>query len=108
MDWLTFLLSPVVREVGVGAILLFLVVAMFRGWIVPGPTHKRELAREQRIGDEHAAASAKKDSAIAALLQQNSNLLAGVRIADKFYRDFLPAVDEHTVNRSEVPDVRPE
>jgi hypothetical protein len=26
-------------------------------------------------------------------LDQNSKLLAGVRIADKFYRDFLPAAD---------------
>ena len=87
------------------AILLSVVVMIFTGVLVPGRTHKRELAAAYKVADEHRSASEKKDLAISRLLDQNSALLAGVRIADKFYGDFVPSIDEHTVPRSEVPNV---
>lgn len=105
MDLWTFIFSPEVKEFSSTAILVGVVVSIFTGLLIPGRTHKRELAAAYRVADEHRTASEKKDLAIAALLNQNSALLAGVRIADKFYADFVPSVEEHTLPRQEVLNV---
>jgi hypothetical protein len=106
VDLFTFILSAQVREVSATVLLVGVVTLILTGQLVPGRTHKRELEAAVEVGEQHRLASEKKDTAITALLLQNSNLLAGVRIADKFYRDFIPAPDERTTPRSEVPDVR--
>lgn len=105
MDLWTFLLSPDVREISSTGILIGVVVSIFTGILVPGRTHKREIAAAYKMAEEHRLASEKKDIAIGKLLDQNVKMLAGIRIADKYYADFLPSVDEFTVPRSEVPDV---
>lgn len=98
-------LSPEFKEISSTAILVFVVISIFTGLLVPGRTHKRELAAANEVANQHRIASEKKDIAIKSLLDQNSLLLAGVRIADKYYKDFLPTVDEFTLPRSEVPHV---
>ena len=77
-------------------ILLGVVVSIFSGVLVPGRTHKRELDAAYKLAEEHRLASEKKDVVIEKALAQNSILLAGVRIADKYYADFLPSVEEFT------------
>lgn len=99
MDFIALILSAEAREVSAVAILVGVVVSIITGWLVPGRTHKRELEAAYRVADEHRKASEKKDDAIQRLLDQNSALLAGVRIADKFYADFVPTVEEHTQPR---------
>jgi hypothetical protein len=105
MDFWSFILSTGAKEVSATIILVGVVVSIFTGLLVPGRTAKRELTREREVSESHRLASEKKDLAIAALLDQNSRLLAGVRIADKFYADFVPSVDEFTRPRGEVPRV---
>jgi hypothetical protein len=93
MDLIAFLSNTGVRDVGAIAILTGVVVMIFTGTLVPGRTHKRELAAANKATDEWKEAHRLSEEARAVALDQNSKLLAGVRIADKFYRDFLPAAD---------------
>lgn len=102
MDFWDIISSVAVREVSATAVLVGVVVFILTGQLVPGRTHKRELAAANKSADEHRLASEKKDVAIGRLLDQNSALLAGVRIADKFYGDFVPSVEEHTIPRKVV------
>ena len=67
---------------------------VFTGVLVPGRTHKRELDSANRVANEYREASIAKDAVIARMVDQNSVLLAGVRIADKYYKDFLPSVED--------------
>lgn len=105
MDLWTLILSPEVREVSSTAILVGVVVSIFTGILVPGRTHKREMAAAQKVADEHRFASERKDKVIELAMAQNGQLLAGVRIADKYYADFLPPIDEFTKPRAEVRNV---
>lgn len=107
MDFFSFFTDPNVKEVTATVILVGVVVFIITGRLIPIGTHKRELAAEHERGEQHRSASEKKDIAIQKLLEQNSALLAGVRIADKFYRDFLPPVDENTIPPQGVRRVGP-
>lgn len=51
-----------VEKVGIVGLCVFIVVALFREWIVPGPTHRRALEDKDRQIDD-------KDRAIAALME---------------------------------------
>jgi len=96
MDPLAFISSY--SDVGAGAILVGVVVLILTGKLVPITTHRRELDRERARGDEWKEAHGTSELGRKAALEQNGALLAGVRIADKFYRDFLPPVpDSHTI-----------
>lgn len=87
-------LSPLAALVG-ALVVLYLMLAS--GRLVTKSSHERELKREIARGDEWRDALKASEIARASLQTQNSALLAGVRIADKFYRDFLPeAPDENT------------
>lgn len=97
MEFLGFFTDPNVKEVTSTVLLVGVVVYVLTGRLVPIAAHKRELAAEHERGEQHRLASEKKDVAVQKLLEQNSSLLAGVRIADKFYKDFLPAIDENTI-----------
>lgn len=105
MEFWQIIFSPEAKEVSSTAILVGVVISIFTGLLVPGRTHKRELATAARTAEEHRLASEKKDIAIGKLLDQNAAMLAGIRIADKYYGDFLPAVDEFTKPRKGVSDV---
>jgi hypothetical protein len=96
MDLLTFLSTY--SDVGFGSIVVAVVVLIITGRLVPITTHRRELDRERSRGDEWKDAHSLSEQGRKSALEQNGALLAGVRIADKFYRDFLPPVpDEHTI-----------
>lgn len=107
MDLIGFFTNPDVKEVTAAVLLVGVVISIITGLLVPSRTHNRELRSEHERGEQHRIASEKKDVAIQKLLEQNSSLLAGVRIADKFYRDFLPPVDENTTPPQAVPNVVP-
>lgn len=94
--------SVAVREVSATAVLVGVVVFILTGQLIPGRTHKRELDAANKVATEWRLASEKKDVVNQRLLDQNSALLAGVRIADKFYRDFVPSLDDATVPRGQV------
>lgn len=102
MDLLTLLGNSGFRDIGAVAILAGLVVVFFRGGVIPGPTHKRELAREIARADEWKAAHQVSEQARAKAMEQNSTLLASVRIADQFYRDFVPAAEHSTPGGHDV------
>ena len=105
MDLWTLIFSDAAKDVSSTVILVGVVVSIFTGVLVPGRTHKRELTAAYKVADEYKEANERKDEAISRLLDQNSALLAGVRIADKFYGDFVPSIEEHTKPRSEVYNV---
>jgi hypothetical protein len=87
-----FLTNPNVKEISATAILVFVVIAILRGWLIPGRTHTRELEAEKTNTADWKEAHRRSEEAREALQGQNSTLLAGVRIADHFYKDFLPPV----------------
>jgi hypothetical protein len=96
MDLLAFISSY--SDVGAGAILVGVVVLILTGRLIPISTHRREVDREKNRGDEWKSAHAESEIGRAKALEQNGALLAGVRIADKFYKDFLPPVpDDRTI-----------
>lgn len=95
MDWWDALASSTAKELSAVAIVVFGVIGLFTGLIVPGRTHNREIARERQVAEEHRKAAEDNAANIKELLGQNSRLLAAVRIADKFYGDFIPPVPEH-------------
>lgn len=96
MDPLAFISSY--SDVGAGAILVGVVILILTGKLVPIAAHRRELERERLRGDEWREAHGTSEQGRRAALEQNGALLAGVRIADKFYRDFLlPVPDDSTI-----------
>ena len=88
MDFLTFVTTY--GEIGAGAIVVGVVLAVFSGVLVPARTHTRELNAANKGADEWREAHRVSEIAHQRLLDQNSSLLAGVRIADRFYRDLIP------------------
>lgn len=94
MEFLGFLSQY--SEVGFGGIVVVVIVLIITGRLVPLPTHKRELARETERGNEWKAAHELSEQGRRAALEQNGALLAGVRIADHFYKDFLPPLPDET------------
>ena len=90
-------LSPIAGMIGM---LVLLFVWLNSGRLITKSSHERELKREIARGDEWKEAHTASEAARATLQAQNSALLAGVRIADKFYKDFLPPQpDERTIPR---------
>jgi len=102
VDLITFLSNSGVRDVGAVAILTGFVVLVFTGGVIPARTHRRELAREVARADEWKAAHEVSEKARAKAMEQNSTLLASVRIADQFYRDFVPAAEHSTPGGHDV------
>lgn len=102
MDPLTWFANATADKIGAVALVSLTVLLILTGRLVPWWTVRRELAAEKQRADEHRAASEKKDEAIEKLLAQNSNLIAGIRIADKFFGDFLP--DPATKPKEREPD----
>lgn len=45
-------LSPILNAGGVVAFAIFLVVAVIKGWLVPGFLHDREVARSEKAWDQ--------------------------------------------------------
>ena len=88
MDFLTFVNTY--GEIGAGAIVVGVVLAVIGGVLIPARTHTRELAAANKGADEWREAHRVSEIARQRLLDQNSALLAGVRIADRFYRDLIP------------------
>jgi hypothetical protein len=93
MDLITFFANSTIRDIGAIGILVIVVLMILLGRLVPIGTHRRELAAANKATDEWREAHRLSEEARAIAQAQNSTLLAGVRIADKFYRDFLPAAD---------------
>jgi|GEM_PF-3180326 len=90
-------LTPIGALIG-AIVLLYWMLAT--GRLVTKSSHERELALATTRADEWKAAHGRSEDARAVALEQNSALLAGVRIADKFYKDFLPPQpDERTIPR---------
>jgi hypothetical protein len=87
-------LTPIGALIGVIVLLYWL---LSTGRLVTKSSHERELNREIARGDEWKEAHRVSEVGRANLQAQNSALMAGVRIADKFYKDFLPGVDEDTI-----------
>lgn len=106
MDPLTLLLDPNFREVSAIGIVTLVVLSLLTGWLVPGRTHKRELADRDKQITVLTDTGGKKDVLIKELLTQNGTLLATSRIAEKFFGSFLPSPpDEPTQVHPEVKDV---
>lgn len=93
-------------ELTPAALVAGIIILIITGRLIPWWTHKRELAAANKRGDDWEAAFTRSEEARSVLQQQNSSLLAGVRIADAFYGDFIPAINENTqpsVRGTDVP-----
>lgn len=94
MDFWQWVLSPAIQEISFRGVVTALVVAVFAGWLVP-----------RRISEEYKRQSEKKDATIEKLVDQNSRLLAGIRIADHFYGEFLNPAPPKPIQQAEEPHV---
>jgi hypothetical protein len=99
-----FLSNPSVTDLGSGAIVVGVVVLIITGRLIPGGTHKREIAEIQTSRDAWKTAHTRSEDARQALAQQNFQLLETARISAKFYADFLPPTDENTQPRFAPPE----
>jgi hypothetical protein len=54
-----------------GSLIIFVTVSLFRGWAIPGPTHKRELEAERRRGDEWKETAMEGRATIAKLIDND-------------------------------------
>lgn len=85
---------------GMIGMLVLLFIWLNSGRLITRASHERELGLANKRADEWRAAYDRSEAARAVAMDQNSALLAGVRIADKFYKDFLPPQpDERTIPR---------
>lgn len=89
MDFWEIASSAAAKEFTATGIVIAVVIAIFTGIMVPGRTHKREIQAANTVAESHRIASEKKDELIASLADQNHKLIAGIRIANAFYADFL-------------------
>ena len=88
-------LTPIGGMIGMLVILFWMLAT---GRLITKSSHERELGLANTRANEWKDAHARSEDARAVALDQNSALLAGVRIADKFYKDFLPPQpDERTI-----------
>lgn len=86
MDFWTWFSQPQILKDGIyGAIVVFVIISIIRGWLVTGPEHKRALDEIEWL----RAANAKSEEVRAALNHENFKLLESVRIADKFYESVM-------------------
>lgn len=86
MDFWTWISNPVVLRDGIyGAITIFVIISIIRGWLVTGPEHKRALDEVLWLRE----ANRKSEEVRALLNQENFKLLESIRIADKFYASVL-------------------
>lgn len=90
----TFLSNPAIGDIGTGAIVTGVIVLIITGQLIPGRTHKREIAEIQTSRDAWKSAHTRSEDARQALAQQNFQLLETARIASKFYADFLPSAED--------------
>ena len=57
------------------AVLVLIILSVMRGWFIPGRTHDRELAAEQRRADEWKMVAGERQKTIDSLLLQNAAML---------------------------------
>ena len=98
MDFLTFVTSLQVREVSSTVILVGVVVLILTGKLVP----RRHLVDALKERDAWKDAHANSEEVRMSLNTENFKLLETARISDQFYRDFLPAVSEHTSPKQRI------
>lgn len=60
-------------------VLVFLITAFSRGWIIPLSTHLRELEREKRLASFWEKTSEEKQKTIASLSIQNTAMLEATK-----------------------------
>lgn len=70
-------------------VLVFLILALSRGWIIPKSSHEREVAIYKGIVEN-------KDKTIESLQAQNTSLLEVGRTVQAVLRSAGPSVDEST------------
>jgi hypothetical protein len=88
MDFLTFITSEALREISATAVLVGVFVLIVTGRLVPRRVHLDTIKERDAWHDAHT----RSEDVRAMLNQENFKLLESARIADSFYRDFLPPI----------------
>lgn len=99
MDVLAFFAQPVITQMGATGVLLFVVISILRGWLVPRSVlmdrikDKDDIIARQQIDIERwVAAHTVSEVGRAELKAQNSKLISGQegqnRLIDEFHRYF--------------------
>lgn len=79
-------------QIGATGLLVIVVLFILTGKLVP----LRQLKDAQKAADQWRAAHDRSEDARKELAQENYKLLEGNRISEKFFTQFVPAVDEDT------------
>jgi len=93
-----------------GGLAVLMLVGVLRGWMIPGPQHRRELDQAHREtdsgvkrGDEWRETALAKDAVIDRVTKQNTDLIQANKISDHFYSTYLEhPVPEDTLSHEEV------
>lgn len=80
-------LTPYGALIGV---LVFLFIALARGWIIPRASHEREMELMKGRGDDWKETAKSLESVNQEIRVQNTMLLEAQRISDKFYQAMTP------------------
>lgn len=80
-------LAPLPALIG---LLVFLFIALARGWIIPRASHEREMELMKGRGDDWKETAKSLESVNQEIRVQNTMLLEAQRISDKFYQAMTP------------------
>lgn len=80
-------LAPLPALIG---LLVFLFIALARGWIIPRSSHEREMGQANKRGDEWRDTAIGERAVNQEIRAQNTMLLEAQRISDKFYTAMTP------------------
>ena len=77
-------------------LLVFMILSVARGWMIPKSTHERELAQERVRGDEWKETSLAERAVNAEIRKQNGELIEQAKVVGQFLRAASPPFDEDT------------
>lgn len=80
-------LAPLPALIG---LLVFLFIALARGWIIPRSSHEREMALMKGRGDDWKETAKSLEKVNQEIRVQVTMLLEGQRISDRFYQAMTP------------------
>lgn len=83
-------------------ILVFLTMAITRGWLIPKSIHERFVEQERVRGDEWKETALDQRSVNAEIRKQNGQLIEGQKVVEQFLRAASPPFEDQKDNRGQT------
>lgn len=84
-------LSPIGALIG---LLVFLAIALARGWVIPKSSHEREMGQANKRGDEWKETAKGLEAVNVEIRRQNTDLIEASRTASEFFAKVTTNIED--------------